>query len=99
MLLLRGRSRAGAEGQLMAFGRYGRFVDGSAIRRRMDEKDARMQLEMKRRTTVLPSSWSNCEHWDGDVHCALPDSTKLIFGHIKQPALVVCSRYDAKDRG
>lgn len=40
----------------------------------------------------------NCEHFDGDAFCSLPEKEKLISGHIREPEYVVCSRHAFKDR-
>lgn len=79
-----------------------RFVDARVIRRRMDEKDVRMQREMARRTAShepLVRSCANCQYFDGDAFCALPAGEQLISGgYIRNAALVVCAKHEAKER-
>lgn len=46
---------------------------------------------------VLPRNCSNCAHWDGDCHCALPRLDAPIVGAIVEPESVVCLRHEAPE--
>jgi hypothetical protein len=46
---------------------------------------------------VMQDNCSNCEHFDGDAFCSLPEKEKLIAGHIREPEYVVCSRHEESE--
>lgn len=48
---------------------------------------------------TLPQNCSNCQHFDGDIHCARPYERfigNLIKGQISQPTRVVCDLHEPK---
>lgn len=44
----------------------------------------------------LPQNCANCEHFDGDDYCTLPESECLIPGYIPDPSMVVCVKHEPK---
>jgi hypothetical protein len=42
----------------------------------------------------LPFNCTNCEHFDGDAFCSLPDRDKLVTGYIREAELVTCGKYE-----
>ena len=52
---------------------------------------------MKHPATVLSNNCKNCNHFDGDCHCAF-QGYRLIEGAILLPMRVVCSNHEPIDK-
>lgn len=45
----------------------------------------------------LPKNCGNCDHFDGDAHCALLPGQRVITGFIVLPSKAVCVKHEPKD--
>ena len=45
-------------------------------------------------TLKLTQSCRTCQHYDGDHYCALPETTRIVMGYIRQPSSVVCVQHE-----